>query len=75
MNWRSPFLNAASEFVLPVIWIFVHSSVKRKVLSPAIFDTSLLDQPTSCRHVMLARLKERGPSPGKPQPTAADRYL
>src|ERR1017187_6553948 len=39
-------------------WIFVYSSVIRTVLWPAIFDVSMLDPPTSCRHVMLARRKE-----------------
>src|ERR1039458_5153208 len=53
-----------------VSWIFVYSSVIRTVLWPAIFDVSMLDPPTSCLHVMLARRKECGPRPGKSQPSA-----
>jgi len=53
-----------------VSWIFVYSSVIRTVLWPAIFDASMLDPPTSCRQVMLARRKECGPRPGKSQPSA-----
>ena len=33
----------------------MYSSVIRTVLWPAIFDASMLEPPTSCRHVMLAR--------------------
>src|ERR1019366_4588299 len=43
----------------------------RTVLWPAILDASMLDPPTSCRHVILARRKECGPRPGKSQPSAS----
>jgi hypothetical protein len=48
----------------------VYSSVIRTLLWPAIFDASMLDPPTPCRHVILARRKECGPRPGKCQPSA-----
>jgi hypothetical protein len=41
------------------------------VLWPAIFDASMLDPPTSCLQVMLARRKECVYGPSKSQPSAA----
>lgn len=53
----------------------MYSSVMRTVLWPAILDASMLDPPTSCRHVILARRKECGPRPGKSQPSAAAAFF
>jgi len=49
-------------------WISVYSSVMRTALWPAIFEASMLDAPSSCRHVILARRKEWGPRPGSCSP-------
>ena len=55
---RQPLLNQAGEFLLARELDFVYSSVIRTVLWPAIFNASMLDPPTSCRQVILARRKE-----------------
>lgn len=43
----------------------MYSSVIRVLAWTAIFEASMLEPPTSCRHVMLARRSECGPKPGK----------
>jgi len=51
-------LDAALSSSCRLSWTTVYSSVILVLACPAIFDASILEPPTSCRQVMLARRSE-----------------